>query len=176
MSIAMTREQERDFAEHGFIVLEHFLTSEELARLSAAADEVVARIQKEQGLEAETHFQVRNALAQHDAFLDLVDHPRMLPLVVDAIGWNIQIRTTHLDYRPPYPRDMQPGAVGSGRGADQEAGYRNVVWHPDLASPELFIGPSLDGRLPFMEIKVLLRPLRHDRIQLRQPVASARQL
>ena len=30
-------------------------------------------------------------------FLDLIDHPRMLPLVVDAIGWNIQIRTTHLD-------------------------------------------------------------------------------
>ncbi|MCE2450426.1 MAG: phytanoyl-CoA dioxygenase family protein [Candidatus Latescibacteria bacterium] len=122
MSIAMTREQERDFAEQGFIVLEHFLTSEELARLSAAADEVVARIQKEQGLAAKTHFQVRNALAQHDAFLDLVDHPQMLPLVVDAIGWNIQIRTTHLDYRPPYPRDMQPGAVGSGRGADLSCG------------------------------------------------------
>ena len=35
MSIAMTREQERDFAEQGFIVLEHFLTSEELASLRA---------------------------------------------------------------------------------------------------------------------------------------------
>ena len=112
----MTREQERDFAEQGFIVLKNFLTSEELARLSAAADEVVARMQKEQSLGAETHFQVRNALAQHDAFLDLVDHPRMLPLVVDAIGWNIQIRTTHLDYRPPYPRDVQPGVVGERTG------------------------------------------------------------
>ena len=148
MSIAMTREQERDFAEQGFIVLEHFLTSEELARLSMAADEVVARIQKEQGLGAETHFQVRNALAQHDAFLDLVDHPRMLPLVVDAIGWNIQIRTTHLDYRPPYPRDVQPGVVGSGRGADQEAGYRNVVWHPDLASPDFLQGLRSMGACP----------------------------
>ena len=39
-------------------------------------------------------------------------------------------------------------------GADQDAGYRNVVWHPDLASPEIFQAPSLDGRLPFMEIKV----------------------
>ena len=52
------------------------------------------------------------------------------PLVVDAIGWNIQIRTTHLDYRPPYPEDLQEGEVGVGKRADQEAGYRNVIWHP----------------------------------------------
>ena len=154
MALAMTPDQERDFDERGFVVLEDFLTPGELARLSAAADEVVGRIQREKGLGAESHFQVRNALAHHDAFLDLVDHPRILPLVVDAIGWNIQIRTTHLDYRPPYPADLREGEVGVGKGADQEAGYRNVAWHPDLASPELFQAPSLDGRLPFMEIKV----------------------
>ena len=97
---------------------------------------------------------MRNALAQHDAFLDLIDHPRILPLVIDAIGWNIQIRTTHLDYRPPYPQDIRAGAIGTGQGSDQQAGYRNLKWHPDLASPELFLAHSLDGRLPFMEIKV----------------------
>ena len=154
MTLAMTPEQQRAFDEDGFVILENFLTSAELTRLSDAADEIVARIQKEQDLPPETHFQVRNALAQHDAFLDLIDHPRMLPLVVDAIGWNIQIRTTHLDYRPPYPADLQAGATGTGNGADQQAGYRNVIWHPDLASPEIFQAPSLDGRLPFMEIKV----------------------
>jgi ectoine hydroxylase-related dioxygenase (phytanoyl-CoA dioxygenase family) len=78
----------------------------------------------------------------------------MLPLVVDAIGWNIQIRTTHLDYRPPYPQELAAGAVGTGQGADSQAGYRNIAWHPDLASREIFQAPSLDGRLPFMEIKV----------------------
>jgi len=153
MAIAMTEQQERDFDQKGFIVLENFLTPEETKRLSDAADEVVEGIQKEKGLPKETHFQVRNALAKHDAFLDLIDHPRMVPLVVDAIGWNIQIRTTHLDYRPPYPEDLKAGTVGVGNGADKEAGYRNVVWHPDLASPQLFMGPSLDGRLPFMEVK-----------------------
>tara|TARA_B100001123_G_C15254547_1_gene1004152 strand:- start:280 stop:1197 length:918 start_codon:yes stop_codon:yes gene_type:complete len=154
MAVAMTEQQKHEFEESGFIILENFLTPEELVRLSDAADEVVARIQCEKGLGVETHFQVRNALAHHDAFLDLIDHPGMLPLVVDAIGWNIQIRTTHLDYRPPYPLDMQAGEVGIGNGEDQKAGYRNVVWHPDLASPEIFQAPSLDGRLPFMEIKV----------------------
>ena len=154
MAIAMTAEQERDFEEMGFVILENFLTPEETQRLSDAADEVVGRIQEEKGLPVETHFQVRNALSKHEAFLDLIDHPRMLPLVVDAIGWNIQIRTTHLDYRPPYPDELGAGRVGVGDGADKDAGYRNVTWHPDLASPQLFMGPSLDGRLPFMEIKV----------------------
>jgi len=153
MAIAMTEEQERDFEEKGFIILENFLTPEETQRLSDAADEVVERIQKEKGLPPETQFQIRNALAKHEAFLDLIDHPRMLPLVVDAIGWNIQIRTSHLDYRPPYPEGLEAGDVGGANGADAKAGYRNVAWHPDLSSPQIFLGPSLDGRLPFMEVK-----------------------
>ena len=154
MPLAMTEQQRRSFDEDGFIILENFLTPAETARLSNAADEVASRIQQEKGLPPETHFQVRNALSHHDAFLDLVDHPRILPLVVDAIGWNIQIRTTHLDYRPPYPQDLAAGPVGTGQGADSQAGYRNIAWHPDLASREIFQAPSLDGRLPFMEIKV----------------------
>jgi ectoine hydroxylase len=152
--LAMTAEQREQFDENGFILLEDFFTPAELDRLLAAIDVVAARVRAEKGLNADEPFALRNALTQHDAFLDLIDHPRMLPLVVDAIGWNIQIRTTHLDYRPPYPQGLQPGEVGTGGGADHAAGYKNLVWHPDLAGPFLFEAPSLDGRLPFMEIKV----------------------
>lgn len=154
MSIAMTPQQAQDFEEKGFIILEDFLTQSELDQLLSAIDEVAEKIRREQGLAPDDPFAIRNALAHHEAFLDLIDHPRMLPLVVDAIGWNIQIRTTHLDYRPPYPTDLQVGQVGVGKGADNAAGYRNLTWHPDLASDYLFQAPSLDGRLPFMEIKV----------------------
>ena len=154
MSIAMTEQQEKDFGEKGFIILENFLTEEELERLLAAADDMAARIQETKGLKPDDPFAIRNALAHDTAFLDLIDHPRMLPLVVDAIGWNIQIRTSHLDYRPPYPRDLKAGDVGKGNGEDHQKGYRNVLWHPDLAGDYLFEAPSLDGRLPFMEVKV----------------------
>ena len=154
MSLAMTPQQRADFDEQGFVILENFLTPAELERLLAAIDEVAAEVRTVQGLGPNDPFAVRNALSHHDAFLDLIDHPRMLPLVVDAIGWNIQIRTTHLDYRPPYPEGIQPGSLGVGDGGDQEVGYRNLSWHPDLASDSLFMAPSLDGRLPFMEIKV----------------------
>lgn len=154
MSLAMTEEQRRDFDEKGYIVLENFLTAAELERLQSAVDEVSERTRAAKDLGSQEPFALRNALSHHEAFLDLIDHPRMLPLVVDAIGWNIQIRTTHLDVRPPYPDGLTPGAVGVGSGADNEAGYRNVTWHPDLASDVLFRAPSLDGRLPFMEIKI----------------------
>jgi ectoine hydroxylase len=152
MSIAMTAQQQCDFDEQGYVIFENFFTPEELGHLLAATEEVAAKVRQSKGLRAGDPFAIRNALAHHDAFLDLIDHPRMLPLVVDAIGWNIQIRTTHLDYRPPYPKDLTAGAVGTGKGADHQAGYRNVLWHPDLAN--LFEPTSLDGRLPFMELKV----------------------
>ena len=154
MSLAMTPQQKEAFEQDGFIILEDFLTPEELDRILAAVDTVADRVRKAQNLGPNDPFQVRNVLAQDDAFLDLIDHPRILPLVVDAIGWNIQMRTSHLDYRPPYPKDLTPGTVGVGKGEDQGAGYRNLAWHPDLAGEYLFQAPSLDGRLPFMEVKV----------------------
>ena len=154
MSIAMTPQQRAAFDKQGFIILEDFLTPVELNSLSSAADEVADRARQHEGLGPDDPVAVRNALSHHQAFLDLIDHPRMLPLVVDAIGWNIQIRTTHLDCRPPYPHGLEPGTLGVGDGADNDKGYRNLSWHPDLASDTLFMAPSLDGRLPFMELKV----------------------
>ena len=154
MAIAMTEEQQRDFEEKGYVILDDFLEPPEVGRLLEAVDEVAARLRESTGLGPDEPFAVRNALSQHDAFLDLIDHPKALPLVVDAIGWNIQIRTSHLDYRPPYPDRMRAGGVGRGDGEDNQAGYRNVNWHPDLAGSYLFEAPSLDGRLPFMEVKI----------------------
>ena len=152
--LAMTNEQRRSFDEQGFILIENFFSQAELDRLLSAIDEVAERVRAEKGLGENDPFALRNALTHHEAFLDLIDNPRILPLVVDAIGWNVQIRTTHLDYRPPYPEGLEPGELGTGEGADHAAGYKNLVWHPDLAGPFLFEAPSLDGRLPFMEIKV----------------------
>jgi ectoine hydroxylase-related dioxygenase (phytanoyl-CoA dioxygenase family) len=152
--LAMTSEQRRSFEEQGFILIENFFSQVEFDRLLRAIDQVAARVRAEKGLGENDPFALRNALMHHEAFLDLIDNPRILPLVVDAIGWNIQIRTTHLDVRPPYPAGLEPGELGTGEGADHTAGYKNLVWHPDLAGPYLFEAPSHDGRLPFMEIKV----------------------
>ena len=175
MALAMTEQQERDFDEKGFVILEDFFTQDEVNRLLRAIDEVAERIREAEGLGPDDPFAVRNALSQHEAFLDLIDHPRMLPLVVDAIGWNIQIRTTHLDYRPPYPEGLKAGDVGVGKGEDQEVGYRNVAWHPDLASDMLFLGTFAGWTSSVYGDQGFLRALRYDRIQLWQSVVGAGQ-
>jgi len=154
MQLAMTAQQRRSFDEQGFILIENFFNPTEFDRLLRAIDEVAERVRAEKGLTENDPFALRNALSHHAAFLDLIDNPRILPLVVDAIGWNIQIRTTHLDVRPPYPAGLEAGELGTGEGADHAAGYKNLVWHPDLAGAHMFEAPSLDGRLPFMEVKV----------------------
>ena len=153
--LAMTPEQQRSWEEDGLIIIEDFFTAPELGHLQQAVDSVgdVWRETTNSGVDAP--FAVRNVVAHHDAFLDLVDHPRILPLVVDAIGPNIQLRTSHLDYRPPYAEDVQQ-ELRANLHADPSkngvAGANNVSWHPDLAG--LFLTASHDGIIPFMEVKV----------------------
>jgi hypothetical protein len=97
----MTPRQRREFDDDGYTIIGDFFSPQELERLLAAVDEVAAQFRAETGAAADQPFQCRNLLSRHEAFLDLVDHPRMLPLVVGAMGTDIQIRTSHLDYRPP---------------------------------------------------------------------------
>ena len=124
--LAMTPEQQRQWEVDGFFVCADFLSADEVQRLLAAIDAVAAEHATATGGLPEAGFQVRNLLAHGDAFLDLVDHPRMLPLVVDAIGTDIQIRTSHLDIRPQYPEGLEAGGIGMGDGADAKAGQRNM--------------------------------------------------
>eukprot|EP01050_Picozoa_sp_SAG11_P030846 SAG11_NODE_9305_length_924_cov_0.743030_2_plen_183_part_01 len=153
----------RNTDEDGFFIIPSFLSEPETAELLAAAEELAQQYRSEvpplgdvggrysrngyshlgssgtadgalaEHLRVDPPFQVRNVLARHDAFLKLIDHPKILPLVVDAIGPDIQIRTSHLDYRPPYPPGSDSGVVGFGE-SDEYTPQRN--WHPDLA-PQL---------------------------------------
>src|SRR5260370_8589685 len=103
MQLAMTAQQRQSFDEQGFILIENFFNPTEFDRLLRAIDEVAERVRAEKGLNENDPFALRNALTHHEALSSLIDNPRILPLVVDAIGWNIQNRTTPLAGRPPHP-------------------------------------------------------------------------
>ena len=51
MPIAMTNQEKRNFENQGYIVLENFLTKEELERLLAAVDTVAERVRHTSGLD-----------------------------------------------------------------------------------------------------------------------------
>jgi ectoine hydroxylase-related dioxygenase (phytanoyl-CoA dioxygenase family) len=143
MPIAITEAQQRQFDEDGFIIVEDALSSEEVERLIAVVDELDARYRKEKDIPPGDPFQVRNALAHHDELFRLVDHPVMFPLVVDVLGVNIQIRTSHMDVRPPNPPEHARQTLG--------AKDSFFPWHSDGPN---FGYPITNGAVPFVEVKV----------------------
>lgn len=141
--LKLTPEQERQFEEDGFFLVEDALSAQETGELLAVIDEFYAHYRQERNLGPHEPFQMRNIVALHPVFKKIMDHPGMLPLVVDLMGFNIQLRTSHLDVRPP-----QPAAV-----AEKELGSAESFfpWHAD--QPD-YGWPLVDGVTPFMEMKI----------------------
>src|SRR2546430_14137526 len=98
MRLSLTSKQRRTFNEIGFLVIENVLTLSELRTLNRAADELYKRY----GGDAKSgRLEIRNCVAHHPAFLRMVNHPVLLPAIVDLLGADIKIRTSELDIRPP---------------------------------------------------------------------------
>ena len=82
---------------------------------------------------------LRNCISHNENILNLIDHPKILPLIVDAIGWNIQNRDSTFDYKFPISQETDPDKMSHG-------------WHFDYE--EEFEGTTLDGRMPLLDFKV----------------------
>ena len=105
-------EQRALYADQGYLVFPDLLTSTELANLRAALADVLSEAE---GLtESNDKFSVTqtsdgnwsvrrifNPIAQHQAFYDLVFNPRILDVVENLIGPNIQLHHTKLNLKPP---------------------------------------------------------------------------
>jgi len=139
MTIAITDRQKEELNGQGFTVLERVLDPDQLARVAAGMDEVADQLRLDRDLDPGASISVRNGVARHEAILDLIDHPRILPLVVDTMGWNIQNRDSVFDYRAPEPGDSDPNILSLG-------------WHFDYE--EEFAGTTIDGRMPLLDFKV----------------------
>ena len=141
--LKLTAEQERQFEEEGFFLIEDALSPPEIEELLGVIDEFYERYRRERNLGPHDPFQMRNIVALHPAFKKVMDHPGMLPLVVDLMGFNIQLRTSHLDVRPPQPAEVAAKALGS-----PESFF---PWHAD--QPD-YGWPVVEGKIPFMGMKI----------------------
>lgn len=140
MSIVMTDAQKAELDERGFLVLENVLSTEEVERVSRSMDEVAERVKRERGLDpADRSLGMRNGIVQSEAILDLIDHPLILSMVVDAYGWNIHNRDSTLNISPPMPAGAPKDVLSLG-------------WHFDYE--EEFAGTTVDGTMPLIDFKV----------------------
>jgi phytanoyl-CoA hydroxylase len=111
-------EQQAFYADQGYLVVPELLTSTELSDLRTALADV---LREAEGLtETNDNFSVTqtddgnwsvrrifNPIAQHQAFHDLVFNPRILDVVENLIGPNIQLHHTKLNLKPPSSREAR---------------------------------------------------------------------
>jgi len=81
----------------GYVLIEGALSPDETERLTTAVDRV-------RGAERGDQDRPLHLLAfcgRDGAFLELLDHPRTMPLIVDTLGSNVFMYHCHLDVHPP---------------------------------------------------------------------------
>ena len=142
-AIALTQTQRRQYDEDGFFLIENALSQSEVSDLLNLVDILYAQYRSERNLSEYEAFQMRNIVSAHEQFKALMTHDRLLPLIVDVIGYNIQLRTSHMDVRPPMRKTHAEQNLGS-----KESFF---PWHSD--GPD-FGWPSTGETVPYMEMKV----------------------
>ena len=139
MPIAITEGQKDELNGQGFTVVENALDNDSVDRVSRAMDEVAEQTRALRGLSPDDSVSLRNGISRHEHILDLIDHPAILPMLVDILGWNIQNRDSVFDYKAPLPIGADPEMMSLG-------------WHFDYE--EEFAGTTVDGVMPLLDFKV----------------------
>jgi ectoine hydroxylase-related dioxygenase (phytanoyl-CoA dioxygenase family) len=114
---ARTAEQRRFFAANGYLVLPGVLPPAELAAVHRAADEAEARWRADPGLPGTRipeFLEIAAVMELHSLLFDLVEHPRIFPLVREALGPDVAL-IDHAYYITP------PGGRIDG-----------TAWHTDV--------------------------------------------
>lgn len=132
-------EQVRQFDEEGYLIVRNALDSETISQLIEASDRLIAsdrtlnRQRREDGL----YDGFRNCVSIDDAYIPLLTHSTILPLVIQLLGANLQLMTSHLIYKKP---DL-PGTLPT---------HRSPGWHRDYMQAMVDMGHYA---IPRIELK-----------------------
>ncbi|MCB0123547.1 MAG: phytanoyl-CoA dioxygenase family protein [Caldilineaceae bacterium] len=116
----ISNEQLQQFDNEGYLIIRNALDSATISTLIAAGDRLIAsdRTLNRQRRHDGRYDGFRNAITLDDAFIPLLTHPIILPIVVQLLGANLQLMTSHLIYKQPDPPDTPPT-------------HRDPGWHRD---------------------------------------------
>ena len=131
----LTETQRKAFDRDGFLIVPDALDPDLLARILAATDRLREEGLRTEGLNAGGRWDERNCIAADPVFLDVLDNPRILPLVVGILGWDIHLITSHLIVRPPSP----PGVDRHFKGEGWHRDGGQSSWEMTEPHPRLFL-------------------------------------
>ncbi|HEX6161235.1 MAG TPA: phytanoyl-CoA dioxygenase family protein [Thermoanaerobaculia bacterium] len=100
---------------HGYLVVENVLERAEVSRLLGAIDEVLARRSAGHTVtQGNGAWKIDQAIAQTSALDPLVDHPRLLPLLLSLLGPFLQILGTEIFVREAGREPLVPWHTDGG--------------------------------------------------------------
>lgn len=126
----LSENQRQQFRDEGYLIVRGVLDESMIACLTAAGDRLIAtqeRFNRYQTSEFYDGF--RNCITMDDAFIPLLTNDVTLPLVIQLLGSNLQLSTSHLIYRHPDPAGT----------ADT---IRRPGWHRDNGRTSLDLGAA----------------------------------
>ena len=100
----MTDEQRLFFETNGYLVFPNLLTKEELTQLQLAAEQAEQIWRADQsrlGIRKPNLQQVQSPIEYDDAFLNLMVHPKIFPMVRELVGEDIQMIDNDYFISPP---------------------------------------------------------------------------
>lgn len=113
----------QQFRDNGFLIIDGALKADQVDRLTTALEELT-------DAGSNKIYNVADILGKHDAFLDLIDLPKVLPVIRALLGDNIWVNHSHYNVNPP-DASVRQGAINSGYGWHRDGGAIN----DDIAKP-----------------------------------------
>ena len=137
--VPIAEEQLKQFDDEGYLIIRQAIDSETVSRLIEAGDRLIAsdRIENRQRRDEGRYDGFRNCITMDDAFVPLLTHPVILPLVIQLLGANLQLMTSHLIYKSP----ELPGTPAT---------RRSPGWHRDYLQAMQDLGHY---SIPRLELK-----------------------
>ncbi len=152
---ALTSQQAQSYHDDGFIVIDDFLSPEEIEVLrEAEASPAIQSALEEQGIKQRT-VHLLELTVRHPAFLELARDPRVVACIQPLLGENIQLQHSKLATKPP---TKGLGAFGW---------HQDILYYPHTNTSLLSVFVYLDDTTPENGCMSMVRgshqlgPLRH---------------
>ncbi|MCY3781673.1 MAG: phytanoyl-CoA dioxygenase family protein [Chloroflexi bacterium] len=136
--IELSEAQRNQFRDEGYLIVRDVLDEDSISRLIDAGDRLIATDERLNRYATSEYYDgFRNCITMDDAFVPLLTNGITLPLVIQLLGSNLQLSTSHLIYRHPDP----PGTPET---------IRRPGWHRDGGRTQLDLG---QGNYPRLGLK-----------------------
>ena len=100
----LTDDQRQQFRDQGYLIVRNVLEDDLISRLIDAGDRLLAAGERYNRFQTSEFYDgYRNCITMDDAFIPLLTNEVTLPLVIQLLGSNLQLSTSHLIHRHPDP-------------------------------------------------------------------------